>query len=51
MVIIGDNDASFTGQAAAYVLAKKLVLSGIKARVVIPETIGDWRDEFVRGNR
>ena len=46
--MFGDNDASFTGQAAAYSLAKKLVLSGVKARVVIPETIGDWRDEWVR---
>ena len=47
VMIYGDNDASFTGQAAAYVLAKKMKMKGIKAYVFIPEEIGeDWNDQL-----
>lgn len=43
--IYGDNDASFTGQAAAYILAKRLKMKGIDAFVLIPDKINtDWND-------
>jgi putative DNA primase/helicase len=42
VVIFGDNDASFTGQASAYALAKRL-RSDFKVEVRIPQT-GDWAD-------
>lgn len=45
VIVFGDNDESFTGQASAYALAKKLRLKGIDAEVRIPELAGkDWAD-------
>lgn len=45
VVVFGDCDASFTGQAAAYTLARKLWSRQIKVEIRIPEKIGDdWRD-------
>jgi putative DNA primase/helicase len=45
VTIYGDNDANYTGQAAAYQLARRLTLKKIKANVLIPATIGeDWAD-------
>jgi len=46
IVIYGDNDTNFAGQAAAYALASKLVaLYGLKAEVRIPPVAGwDWND-------
>jgi putative DNA primase/helicase len=45
VLIAGDNDASFTGQAAAYRLARRLVREGLVVEIQIPEHVGkDWAD-------
>lgn len=46
IIIFGDNDLSYTGQASAYVLAKKLVATGsYRVDVRIPSQAGwDWND-------
>ncbi|WP_192805022.1 DUF7146 domain-containing protein [Noviherbaspirillum aerium] len=45
VLIAGDNDASFTGQAAAFSLARRLVHDGYAVEIQIPETEGkDWAD-------
>ena len=50
LTIFSDNDANFTGQAAAYDLARRLVMqSGIKVDVRVPtETREDWADVWQR---
>jgi len=46
VLIAGDNDASFTGQASAYVLARRLVRDGYEVDVQIAGSVGtDWADE------
>lgn len=45
VTIFGDNDANFSGQKAAYTLAKKLALEKRIVNVMIPEMVGlDWND-------
>jgi putative DNA primase/helicase len=43
LTIFGDTDPSYTGQAAAYALAKRMVRSGIECVVSLPPA-GDWND-------
>ena len=43
--IFGDNDASYTGQAAAYHLAHRLKKTGLQIAVLIPGHVDtDWND-------
>lgn len=45
VVVFGDNDRSFTGQAAAFTLANRLAVRGFEVSVQIPEQEGtDWAD-------
>lgn len=45
VLVCGDNDESWAGQAAAFALAKRLRAKGFKVEVAIPETMGcDWAD-------
>lgn len=46
VVVFGDNDASYTGQWAAFTLAKRLVSQGFSVTVEIPNREGtDFADE------
>lgn len=48
VLIAGDNDASYTGQAAAFSLARRLVRDGYAVEIQIPDTEGrDWADERI----
>ena len=43
-----DNDESFTGQAASFALAKKLMTKKHKVRVLMPAHMGtDWNDALI----
>lgn len=44
IIVFGDNDASFTGQEAAYRLARRLTTKGLDTAVEIPERAKDWAD-------
>lgn len=45
VIVFGDNDVSGTGQASAWILAKRLIASGIDVEVKIPPEAGtDWND-------
>ena len=48
LIILGDNDLSFTGQQAAYNLANR-VYNKVKVEVLIPDEVGDWLDMLLRG--
>ena len=48
--IAADNDGNYTGQAAAYALAKKLSLKKIEASVLMPDQQGDFLDQLNRKN-
>jgi putative DNA primase/helicase len=43
VIIYGDNDKSFAGQAAAYKLANRLSAK-LSVEVHIPDQVGDWND-------
>jgi putative DNA primase/helicase len=44
LTVFGDNDPSYTGQAAAYRLARATVNAGVECNVAIPPGHGDWAD-------
>lgn len=46
VIVFGDSDDSFTGQAAAFSLAKRLRRDGLDVEVRLPER-GDWADEIL----
>ena len=46
VIVFGDHDANFAGQAAAYRAAHRLALKGYEVEVCIPPTVGDWLDEL-----
>ena len=50
LVVFGDNDANYGGQAAAYILAERLFKKGVRVEVEIPNMIGcDWNDLIAEG--
>lgn len=42
--IFADNDTNYAGQAAAYQLAHRLAVKGLRAVIRLPEQPGDWND-------
>lgn len=45
VIVFGDSDANFVGQAAAYHCAKRMVNKGLRAAVKLPPELGyDWAD-------
>ena len=48
VVVCGDSDHGFAGQAAAYALAKRLVVEKFEVEVRLPKLGSDWNDELQR---
>jgi len=49
LTIFADNDANYVGQAAAFELARRLVITRqMQVQVMIPDRIGDWNDVLQR---
>ena len=51
IVVLGDNDASFAGQAGAYKAAENLKRQGYAVQVAIPQAPGDWNDALLGGGK
>lgn len=50
VVVFGDNDPKFGGQAAAYELAHKLAVRRVSVTVTLPREVGtDWNDVLCQG--
>ena len=48
VVVLADNDQSYTGQAAAFTLANRLKLAGVDVSVEMPPAIGtDFADSYL----
>lgn len=48
VMIFGDNDAKYAGQAAAYTLAHRLICKGYEVSIRLPDRVGsDWNDVLV----
>ena len=47
LLVFGDADESYTGQAAAFVLAKRMKKRGLACEVRMPDS-GDWNDMLLR---
>lgn len=48
VLIFGDNDRKYAGQAAAYTLAHRLICRGIEVAIRLPDQVGkDWNDVLV----
>ncbi len=44
VIVFADRDASFTGEAVGYGLARRLVAKGLEAEVFVPSKPGDFND-------
>lgn len=51
IIVFADRDESFTGQAAGYTLAKRLMSKGLETEVYMPSMIGDWADTLVESRK
>lgn len=52
VIVFGDNDKNYAGQAAAYSLAKKLIVKKREVEVRLPPTPGmDWNDVWLSAGK